>query len=109
MKRERDLREYYLGSLKSLINDKLFADLIFVVPEDVSKPNGTTHKVHAHRAVMSANSATLKAMIDKSEKKEGNAAVVDIVDIPYDLFTAFLEVAYTGRAKNMKAQVIFIS
>jgi hypothetical protein len=67
VKREHDMQEYFLSSMKSLINDKLYSDLLFLVPGNANEneKEGQLHKIYAHKSIVTVNSPILKALVDK--------------------------------------------
>ena len=82
------------SDLRRLLNNEHRSDVCFVVQ---GRP------VHAHRAIIMARCEPLACMLD-GQFRESRLARVEIHDIAYDVFLAFLEYLYTGEVLALRQE-----
>eukprot|EP00936_MAST-01D_sp_MAST-1D-sp1_P002006 g2006.t1 len=82
------------SDLRRLLNNEHRSDVCFVVQ---GRP------VHAHRAIIMARCEPLACMLD-GHFRESRLARVEMHDIAYDVFLAFLEYLYTGEVRALRQE-----
>lgn len=79
--------------LAKLIDEEKSSDVIFKFPDN--------NELHAHKSILSSRSAYFAAIFDHdmSEKK---CSIVEITDVPHDVFKEMFKFLYVGKVDNIK-------
>ena len=90
-KQQKPLEDNVLAGVKTLFNDKAFADVMIKCGDA---------KFKAHKAILASQSPVFKKMLE-SDMKEQRTNVIEISDVDQAVISDMLAYLYTGSAPHM--------
>lgn len=92
------VRQQFFSQFRSLLNDRLFHDVIFVFPE-------SGRKIFAHKAILILRSEYFSTMFSSGMYEASNNEIM-IEGVDYSIFIRMLEFIYTGELRVSPSTVI---
>jgi hypothetical protein len=84
----------YLDSMRNLVDNQEFADIVFIFPEE-------DKKIYAHKGLLDARCDGFHALL-RSGMKEAIEGKIEIKEVQYNIFKALLEYIYTNQLPRLK-------
>ena len=83
--------EQHSQNMQNLLDSGKHSDIVFAVGDS---------QFPVHKNILSARSPVFSAMFDHEDTKEAQERVVDIIDVPKEVFQELLKYIYTGKVPD---------